>query len=181
MGILCGKEGPFPIEHVDLQRYSGKWFQIAATKTFYNTKEYTDVTAEYELVSTSNPEAPSALKVTNTAQTPRGTLSITGIALPDRFSSGCLLVKFDATPQFKQMSSSPAEYWILELDTKNYSYALVGTPTRQSAYILSRTPTLSNKIRQQLEESLVYKHGYGASDVRPPNWLRTKHTQTVVV
>lgn len=189
MGGLLVKQ-PIPVSNVNLKRYSGKWFQIAASKTFFNTKDYTNVTADYELIIQPSPVGPVQLRITNTAQTSRGIVKITGLAWPDdsvAYSDsyrtddegdpillGCLLVRFNSTPQFRT-SSDLAAYWILELDKTNYSYALVGGPDKTTAYILSRTPTLPLHIRRSLEAALVDTHGYPANAVREPNWIVTRH------
>ena len=42
------------------------------------------------------------------------------------------------------------DYWILDLDTVGYQYALIGTPDKNYLWILSRTPQMNNDIYQTL-------------------------------
>jgi apolipoprotein D and lipocalin family protein len=189
MGALVSRR-PMPVNRVDLKRYAGRWYQIAASQSFFNTRDYSDVTADYSLQVSPGSSVPLAMKIVNTAQTPRGVIAIEGVATPDPACvfpetvdpielmlespsvAGCLMVEFTATKQFPVVQPA-APYWILELDRVGYTYALVGEPEMQRAWILSRTPTLSHRIRKRLEYLLVQKHSYPQSSVSPENWLLT--------
>ncbi|WP_320046828.1 lipocalin family protein [uncultured Ilyobacter sp.] len=43
-----------------------------------------------------------------------------------------------------------ANYWILDLDTENYEWAVVGEPFRLTFWILSRTPTIDENVYQAI-------------------------------
>ena len=41
------------------------------------------------------------------------------------------------------------DYWIIGLDEKNYSWALVGHPSRRFLWILSREPTMKESLYKE--------------------------------
>ncbi|WP_264297950.1 lipocalin family protein [Aliarcobacter butzleri] len=46
------------------------------------------------------------------------------------------------------------DYWILDLD-KDYKYAIVGTPSKEYLWILSREKTMSNEVLNKLLEKIT--------------------------
>jgi len=63
-------------------------------------------------------------------------------------------------------------YPIIELDEKNYSYAVVGYPNRAYCWILSRTPTMNDRLFEDLQKRLVDNHQYDLQGFRkvPQIW-----------
>jgi apolipoprotein D and lipocalin family protein len=61
------------------------------------------------------------------------------------------------------------DYWILELEN-DYSYAVVGVPSRKYCWILSRTPQMDPEILEMLVQHLKAK-GFDVSRMQ-----RTDHT-----
>ncbi|MDD9951593.1 MAG: lipocalin family protein, partial [Zetaproteobacteria bacterium] len=55
------------------------------------------------------------------------------------------------------------DYWILELDTEHYAWAVVGEPLRKNGWILSRTEDLDEKLYLDLVQRMQTKHGYDVS------------------
>ena len=53
-------------------------------------------------------------------------------------------------------------YWVIGLDEKNYSWAVVGHPSRQFLWILAREKKLSDTTYQQILK-LLAERGYEAS------------------
>jgi len=51
-------------------------------------------------------------------------------------------------------SCSACDYWILKIDSE-YRYAIVGAPSRKYLWILSRTPTMSSELRQELFKEIA--------------------------
>ena len=45
------------------------------------------------------------------------------------------------------------DYWILDLD-KDYKYAIIGTPTKEYLWILSREKTISDEVLNKLLEKI---------------------------
>ncbi|HOH47076.1 MAG TPA: lipocalin family protein, partial [Candidatus Cloacimonadota bacterium] len=61
-------------------------------------------------------------------------------------------------------------YWIIDLDHENYSYAVVGEPGLKYVWILSRSPLISPELFEQLKTRLV-SQGYDLSklvETHPP-------------
>ncbi len=126
------------VEYVDLNRYAGKWYQIAFFPTFFQGKCTIDTTATYGLLPDGR------VSVLNECRTPKGKYrSITGTARVVDFDSNAKLkVKF--------FWFAPAgDYWILDLDP-NYQTAVVGSPDRKFLWFLARTPSIPKSRYDQL-------------------------------
>lgn len=123
---------PVPVQSVpavDLARYLGTWYEIAAFPMFFQRNCIGDTTAEYVLRDDGD------IAVTNRCRTASGFDQATGRAwAPDEGNSARLKVSF-----FWPFRS---DYWILGLDT-DYRWAVVGNPNRKYLWILSRTPQLT--------------------------------------
>ena len=122
------------VPHVDLQKYTGRWYEIAALPQRFE-KGCHCVYAEYIL----NPDG--FVEVYNFCRKggPTGKVSdITGKAFPVEGSNNSKL-KVQFFWPFK------GDYWILELDP-DYQHVLVGSPDRESLWILSRTPVLEDAV-----------------------------------
>jgi apolipoprotein D and lipocalin family protein len=113
---------------VDLARYSGKWFEIAAFPMFFQRNCLGDTTAEYSA------RDDGAITVHNRCRTDSGFDDATGKAtVVEGFANSRLKVSFFWP--FK------ADYWVLGLDPE-YRWAVVGNPNRKYLWVLSRTPQL---------------------------------------
>lgn len=133
----CGIfQPPLPtVENVDLQRYAGKWYEIAR---YPNTFERgcVGVTADYGLrddgrVSVLNTCLEGALD--GPART------IEGSARTVDPSNAKLKVRF--------FWFFEGDYWVIDLD-EDYTLAVVGEPSRNFLWILSRTPQISEELYQ---------------------------------
>ena len=56
------------------------------------------------------------------------------------------------------------DYWIIGLDEKNYSWALVGDPWRQFLWILAREPRLNDATYESII-ALAESHGYSRARI----------------
>lgn len=128
---------------LDLNRFSGKWFEIARmpgkhSNVFGTTLNYTlnadnslDVQFCYRQGSLEGPERTEQKHI--------------HIAQPDNRA------------QFKKQVFGPlnTDYWVLEIG-KNYEYAVLGTPSRKHLWILSRSPKFDQaryeEILQRMSE-----------------------------
>jgi apolipoprotein D and lipocalin family protein len=65
-------------------------------------------------------------------------------------------------------------YPIIELDEKDYSYAVIGYPSRSYCWILSRTPTMKESTYKTIEKKLVEDHQYNLEGFRrvPQKWTK---------
>ena len=122
-------------DHVDLTRYLGKWFEIARLPLIWENKCVSDVTATY------TPQPDGKIGVLNTCRKSNGKVAqskgTAKIASKQDKSNAKLKITF-----FWPFSG---DYWILDLDP-DYRWALVGNPSRENLWILSRTPSLDHEI-----------------------------------
>lgn len=131
------------VAQVDLNRYMGKWYEIARLPMYFQRHCASDVTATYTLKPTG------AVEVNNQCVDKDGkTMQSIGEATKNGESGSKLKVTF--LPQgLRWLPVGKADYWVLDLDS-NYQHALVGTPNQKYLWILSRTPTISEATYQQL-------------------------------
>lgn len=129
---------------VDLERYMGTWYQVAAIPQPYTLQCTNDTTAEYSLNSDGT------VAVRNSCVTPLGGKSvIEGAATPR--SDATLRVNFPGVPF--QDAEGPANYRVTWLE-ENYSLAVVGSPNRLSGFVLSRTPNLTSEQWGQVKAAI---------------------------
>lgn len=126
------------VSEVDLARYAGKWYEIAAFPMFFQRNCIADTTAEYTAKDDGE------LSVINRCRTDNGFDQAVGRAwVPVANRTAELKVSF-----FWPFSS---DYWIIGLE-KNYRWAIVGNPNRKYLWLLSRTPKLpQGEIDQALQ------------------------------
>ncbi len=70
-------------------------------------------------------------------------------------------------------------YPIIELDEKDYSYAVIGYPSRSYVWILSRTPTMKESLYTDITKKLVDNHQYDLDGLRkvPQKWTADERTK----
>ncbi len=130
---------------LDLQRYAGKWYEIARLPMWFERHCINDVSATYTL------QADQTVGVLNTCRTSKGVISAQGIAVvPHLQYPGQLLVRF-APAWLSFLPFVWGDYWVIDL-APDYSWALVGTPSRKYLWILSRTPTLEAATTTYLKD-----------------------------
>lgn len=129
---------------VDLERYMGTWYQVAAIPQPYTLQCANNTTAEYRLLDDGT------VAVHNSCGTLLGSRSdIEGVATP--LSESSLRVNFPGVPF--QDPNGPANYRVTWL-AEDYSLAVVGSPNRLSGFVLSRTPNLSAEQWGQVKSAI---------------------------
>ena len=140
------------VEQVDLERYMGKWYEIAAFPNWFQNDCYCTM-AEYELNGDHVSVRNSCRKGSS-----QGNLDLaTGKAYAVSGSNNSRL-KVQFFWPFK------GDYWVLALDD-NYEYAMVGHPNKKYLWILSRTPEMSESVYQRLVEKAA-QNGYDVSKIK---------------
>lgn len=131
---------------VDLDRYVGRWYEIAKIPNRFQSQCISDTTATY----TRN--ANGSIAVVNRCRIRGGEFeeahAIARVA--DARSTAKLEVSF-----FSLLGWRPVwgNYWVLALGP-DYDYAVVGEPGRRYGWILARTPTLPDATRAQIDRQL---------------------------
>ena len=133
-----------PLAKVDLQRYVGRWHEIANLPMFFQRHCVSDVTAQYTL------RADGGIEVRNACRDKEGALKVAnGVARVAGPAQGALKVRF-APAWLTWLPWVWADYWVVEIDPQ-YRWAVVGSPSRKYLWVLSRAPSM----RQSLYDTLM--------------------------
>jgi apolipoprotein D and lipocalin family protein len=134
-------------ESIDLHRYAGKWFEVARFPNKFQRRCATDVVASYRV----RPDG--RLDVVNQCRTADGeTEQARGLARKAGKSGSNAVLQVRFAPAI--LSFLPrvwGDYWILALGP-DYTWAVIGTPSREFLWILSRTPRMSASSYEQAIE-----------------------------
>lgn len=139
------------VKQLDLNRYLGTWYEIARFPHSFE-KDLVGVTATYSLKTNGK------IKVVNQGylKTLDGQLKrATGKAkIPDLNEPGKFKVSF-----FWIFYS---DYYVLELDQRNYNWVMLGSSSPRYFWILSRTPRMKDDTYKMLINN-AKKRGYDLS------------------
>jgi len=122
------------VEHVDLRRYLGTWYEIASFPQRFQ-RGCTATTATYAL----RPDG--QIDVRNRCR--KGSLDG-----PEKEAHGrARVVDHQSNAKLEVTFFWPfwGDYWIVDLGA-DYEYAVVGHPSRDYLWILSRTPTMDSEV-----------------------------------
>ncbi|MBC7465859.1 MAG: lipocalin family protein [Bdellovibrio sp.] len=131
---------------VDLNKYLGTWYEVASIPQSFQKQCVSSSKAEYSmaedgLIKVMN----SCLKATGEISSAEGRARV-----EDKVTNSKLKVTF--VKLFKWVFPFGGNYWILDVDG-GYTVALVGDPSREYAWILSRQPVLSTAAWIEAEKS----------------------------
>lgn len=117
------------VAFVDVERYMGRWFEIARYPMRFERDCAKNTVAEYALRN-------GGVRIENrcTAADGRIICARGSARIADRATNAKLKVKFSPF-------MPGADYWIVDLDPA-YRWAVVGEPKRRFLWILSRTPAM---------------------------------------
>jgi apolipoprotein D and lipocalin family protein len=140
--LLCGcirvPENIRPVDNFQLERYLGKWYEIARLDHSFE-RGLSSVSAEYSL------RADGGIKVINRGFSAKDNKwkEIEGKGyFVDRMDVGFLKVSF-----FGPFYGS---YVVFDLDRDNYSYALVCGPDKSYLWLLARSPQMDDNLKKRL-------------------------------
>ena len=133
------------VDHVDLNRYLGKWYEIARLPNRFEKKCQRDVTAEYSKDGKKILVHNSCIQQDGSPKVAEGRAKVA-----DSMTNAKLKVTF-FWPFY-------GNYWIIGLDPE-YRWAIVGEPDRKYMWILSRTPQIADADHAHIL-SLVQQAGY---------------------
>ena len=126
------------VSHVDLNRYLGTWYDIASFPQRFQ-KGCTGSTATYTIRDDGDIDVVNRCRLN----------SLDG---KEKMANGRARVVDKATnAKLKVSFFRPfwGDYWIIDLG-QNYEYAVVGHPSRDYLWILSRTPTIDPAVYDEV-------------------------------
>lgn len=136
------------VDTVDPQRYAGRWYEIARFQHGFE-KDIVGATADYSL----NPNGTIAVVNSGFKNGLDGKYSeVKAVArIPDASKPARLKVKF--------FGLFEADYLIFGLDQAGYSWALVGSDSRDYVWFLSRSPEIDEALFSQMK-AIALAQGY---------------------
>ena len=131
------KNEPVTVPSVDLERYTGLWYEISKIPNPFQKKCALNTTAEYTLRDDGK------IDVVNRCTKENGKIiNARGVAkIGDKNTRARLKVSFVSLLGIRLFWG---DYWIIGLD-EEYQWAIVGDPSRAYGWVLSRTPKLSEE------------------------------------
>jgi apolipoprotein D and lipocalin family protein len=127
-------EALVPIASIDIDRYMGRWYEVAKFSNWFQRRCVSDTRAEYQIA------AAGAVKVLNRCRNESGEFDE---------ASGMARQIGDATSPRLKVRFAPdwlsflpfvwGDYWVIDLDA-DYHLVAVSEPKREYLWILSRTP-----------------------------------------
>jgi len=138
IGCVGIPENVKPVDHFKLEKYLGKWYEIARLDHSFE-RGLTRVTADYSL------QDDGGVRVLNR-----------GYSLKENTwkeaEGKAYFVKESDQGYLKVSFFGPfyGSYIVFELDHENYQYALVCGPTKSYLWILVRTPVMKKEIKDTL-------------------------------
>lgn len=136
------------VPSVDLERYVGRWYEVAKYPNRFQAQCASNTTATYERRPDGN------IGVVNRCLRADGSEDrVEGLArIVDMHTRAKLEVSF-LPAWLRWLPVGWGAYWVLEL-APDYSYAVVGEPSRSYLWILARTPALDDALLRGIGERL---------------------------
>lgn len=151
------------VPSIELERYLGRWYEIARLPIKYEDDAATDITANYSLNDNGT------IRVDNRCFNGKAKpAQAIGRATPIDDANSRLKVNF-LPAGLRWLPFTDGDYWILKIDPE-YRTVLVGTPDRKYLWVLAREPTVPPAM---LEEYLseARRQGFDLA-----NLIRPSHT-----
>lgn len=156
---------PQTVSQVDLERYMGTWYEVARLPNSFQEDCVSDVTAEYKK------RADGKLDVINRCLQDDGSINrargLGRVANAD--TNAKLKIRF-APAWLSWLPATWVDFWILHL-ASDYSVTAVGTPSRKSLWILSRTPEIPEETYRAITADLAGQ-GYAVDKLIPTKQQR---------
>jgi len=147
------------VTQVDLDRYVGRWHEVARTPNWFQRNCAADVTADYAR------QPDGTVSVVNRCRRADGAVDrVEGTArVVDSATNAKLEVAF-APEALRWIPAVWGNYWVIEL-APDYRYAIVGEPSRAYLWVLSRTPALDDTTWSSID-ARIEAAGYDRSKVK---------------
>lgn len=150
LGSQTKDSDPTVVPAIDLNKYSGKWYEIARYPTFFQ-RNCIRSTAEYQVLDNSSVSVYNVCyKEDGSTSDIKGKATIVDLAVPAK-----LKVRFNIFAQ--------GEYWVVALDN-NYQWAVVSSSDKKSLFILARTAPMAKETLDPILQDLKNR-GFDLSEV----------------
>ncbi|CAN5208209.1 lipocalin family protein [soil metagenome] len=137
-GLVEAAPAPLPtVAAVDMARYAGGWYEIALLPSWFQRACVADTKARYRA------DGDGGIEVINRCRKANGSIETAKGHATLVEGSGNAKLRVSFFWPFK------GDYWVLDLDA-DYQHVLVGTPSRDYAWVLSRTPQMDEATLQRL-------------------------------
>lgn len=158
---FAGGGRPLPTaEHVDLERYLGRWYAVTSLPQFF-TRTCRAQIADYAPIN------PQTVSVVNTCVKSSGSSKIRGEAVVKNAQTNAeLVVTFDSF--FTRLFRVKGDYTIIKLDP-SYRYVLVGSKNRKSLWLLAREKTVPEEVLNEYL-GLAKELGFPVEDLTFSRW-----------
>ena len=137
------------IAEISVERYMGRWYEIAKLPNWFQRNCAADTSAQYSLLPQGG------VQVLNQCRRPNGEMDqALGLA---RQQGGANSPKLKVRFAPAWLSWVPAvwgDYWVIDLDA-SYALAAVSEPGRDYLWILSRTPSVEPVVYDALLKRLA--------------------------
>jgi len=139
-GCVGIPENVKPVDNFELEKYFGKWYEIARLDHSFE-RGLTQVTADYSLLDDGGVRVLNRGFSVNKNSWKKAEGKAYFVKGPDQ---GYLKVSF-----FGPFYGS---YIVFALDHENYQYSLVSGPNKSYLWILARSPTINETVKKKLIE-----------------------------
>ncbi|KAJ0984859.1 hypothetical protein J5N97_003215 [Dioscorea zingiberensis] len=144
------------VKNLDIERYMGRWYEIASFPSFFQPRNGVNTRATYTL---NNDGTVHVLNET-WSDGKRDYIEGTAYKADPASDEAKLKVKF-YVPPFLPIFPVVGDYWVLYIDD-DYQYAVIGQPSRKYLWILSRKTQIDEEVYNQLVEK-AKEEGYDVS------------------
>lgn len=135
------------VARVNLDRYLGKWYEVASIPAFFQKSCAKNTTADYQS------SRPGRIDVINRCQQSDGRIKTAkGTAFVVNTETQAEL-KVSFVPLLRHLGWFSGQYKVLALG-EGYEYAVVGEDSHRFAWILARTPSLPRATLSALDKKI---------------------------
>lgn len=145
--------------------YMGRWYQVALYPNSFQRQCVGDTTAEYRLLPDGTVEVGNRCRLADgRIDVAIGRARPAGQLVGDRLVPARLEVSF-LPAWLRWLPVGWGNYWVIQL-ADDGRYAVVGEPTRQYLWVLSRTPQLAAADETAIRSKLA-EQGYDLQRLQP--------------
>ncbi|MGV3525141.1 MAG: lipocalin family protein [Candidatus Sericytochromatia bacterium] len=157
------------VDHVDLQKLMGTWYEISRFPNIFQRDDLVGATDNYY------PNPDGSIKVLYKYHEAR-------FDAPEKVLEAKMWRETQDNPtgklKFQALWPFVADYWLIDLGP-NYEYLVVGYPSRDMLWIMSRTPTLDEDTYAAILERAKAQHYDVSRLIRVPQQAPAPQAQVM--